>query len=81
VHSTLYGFVATAGFNWRPGAGDALDPTADPWRRDPLLLFDASDPARRCRWTAFYIGRRQGTKDTVWQYSACDVASGFAYWA
>jgi transposase InsO family protein len=27
----------------------------------------------------FYVGRLSGTKGTVWQYTACDVASGYAW--
>jgi hypothetical protein len=27
----------------------------------------------------FFVGRLQGTKGTVWQYSAADVASGYAW--
>src|SRR2546430_15793200 len=27
----------------------------------------------------FYVGRRQGTKGTLWQYTAIDIASGFAW--
>jgi transposase InsO family protein len=36
-------------------------------------------PARRSRSTAFYVGRLSGTKGTVWQYTAIDVASSFCW--
>jgi transposase InsO family protein len=36
-------------------------------------------PGERVQLDCFYVGRLQGTKGTVWQYTAADVASGFAW--
>ena len=35
--------------------------------------------ARRSRSTASYVGRLSGTKGTVWQYTAIDVASAYTW--
>ena len=33
----------------------------------------------KARMDCSYVGRLSGTKGTVWQYSAADVASGYAW--
>ena len=57
---------------------------ADPYERrserEPKELhIDASGPGEKVRMDCFYVGRLSGTKGTVWQYSAADVASGYAW--
>src|SRR5919106_421865 len=56
----------------------------DPYERNPLLPpkqlhIDASVPGEKVQLDCFYVGRLAGTKGTVWQYTAIDVASGFAW--
>jgi transposase InsO family protein len=56
----------------------------DPYERRPQrppteLHIDASEPGEKVQFDCFYVGRLSGTKGTVWQYSAIDVASGFAW--
>jgi transposase InsO family protein len=57
---------------------------ADPYERRPVvapkeLHIDASEPGEKVQMDCFYIGRLSGTKGTVWQYTAADVASGYAW--
>lgn len=56
----------------------------DPYERKPdqappELHIDASKPGEKVQLDCFYVGRLSGTKGTVWQYTAADVASGFAW--
>jgi len=57
---------------------------ADPYERKPAtppkeLHIDASEPGEKVQMDCFYVGRLSGTKGTVWQYTASDVASGFLW--
>jgi len=57
---------------------------ADPYERRPELApkelhIDASEPGEKVQVDCFYVGRLSGTKGTVWQYTATDVASGYAW--
>ena len=57
---------------------------ADPYERRPEippaeLHIDASEPGEKVQLDCFYVGRLSGTKGTVWQYTASDVASGFIW--
>ena len=57
---------------------------ADPYERRPdpapkELHIDAAEPGEKVQLDCFYVGRLSGTKGTVWQYTACDVASGYAW--
>jgi transposase InsO family protein len=56
----------------------------DPYERKPdqpppELHIDASEPGEKVQLDCFYVGRLSGTRGTVWQYTAADVASGFAW--
>ena len=56
----------------------------DPYERapdkpPPALHIDAQVPGEKVQLDCFYVGRLSGTKGTVWQYTAADVASGFAW--
>ncbi len=58
--------------------------TPDPYERKPdrpppERHIDASEPGEKVQLDCFYVGRLQGTKGCVWQYTAADVASGFAW--
>jgi transposase InsO family protein len=45
----------------------------------PERHIEASQPGELIGLDCFYVGRLAGTKGTVWQYTAIDVASGFAW--
>ena len=49
-------------------------PTAPPERH-----IEASEPGQKVQLDCFFVGRLAGTKGTVWQYSAIDVASAYAW--
>jgi transposase InsO family protein len=57
---------------------------ADPYERKPDLPpperhIDAQEPGEKVQVDCFYVGRLSGTKGTVWQYTATDVASAYAW--
>jgi transposase InsO family protein len=56
----------------------------DPYERKPPLPpperhIEASEPGEKVQLDCFYVGRLSGTKGTVWQYTAIDVASAYAW--
>ena len=56
----------------------------DPYERKPErppveLHIDATEPGEKVQLDCFFIGRLSGTKGSVWQYTAADVASGFLW--
>jgi transposase InsO family protein len=56
----------------------------DPYERMPAaepkeLHIDATEPGEKVQLDCFYVGRLSGTKGTVWQYTAIDVASAYAW--
>lgn len=56
----------------------------DPYERRPVLPpperhIDASKPGEKVQLDCFYVGRLSGTKGTVWQYTAIDVASAYTW--
>jgi transposase InsO family protein len=56
------------------------DPTsALPHRRHQSATSTPQSPASSCRSIAFFIGRLSGSKGSVWQYTAIDVASAYAW--
>ena len=46
---------------------------------EPERHVEAGRPGELVGLDCFYVGRLSGTKGTVWQYTAIDVASGFAW--
>jgi transposase InsO family protein len=46
---------------------------------EPERHVEADRPGELVGLDCFYVGRLSGTKGTVWQYTAIDVASGFAW--
>jgi transposase len=50
-----------------------------PPQPEPERHVEASRPGELVGIDCFYIGRLSGTKGAVWQYTAIDVASGFAW--
>jgi transposase InsO family protein len=56
----------------------------DPYERRPPLPpperhIDAKVPGQKVQFDCFYVGRLSGTKGTVWQYTAIDVASAYTW--
>ena len=56
----------------------------DPYERKPDVPpparhIDAQVPGEKVQLDCFYVGRLSGTKGTVWQYTAIDVASAFTW--
>ena len=56
----------------------------DPYERRPALPppirhIDARVPGEKVQFDCFYVGRLSGTKGTVWQYTAIDVASAYVW--
>jgi transposase InsO family protein len=57
---------------------------AEPYERRPDLPpperhIEASEPGEKVQLDCFFVGRLSGSKGTVWQYTASDVASGFVW--
>ena len=56
----------------------------DPYERKPdpappARHIDATTPGEKVQLDCFYVGRLSGTKGTVWQYTAIDVASAYTW--
>ncbi len=56
----------------------------DPYERRPATPpperhIEAQAPGEKVQLDCFFVGRLQGTKGSVWQYTATDVASAFAW--
>lgn len=45
----------------------------------PERHIEASEPGEKVQMDCFFVGRLSGSKGTVWQYTAADVASGFIW--
>jgi transposase InsO family protein len=50
-----------------------------PDRPPPERHIDATRPGEKVQVDCFFVGRLSGTKGTVWQYTAIDVASAFTW--
>jgi len=56
----------------------------DPYERrpdppPPERHIDAIEPGEKVQLDCFFVGRLSGTKGSVWQYTAIDVASAFCW--
>jgi transposase InsO family protein len=76
--------LCRVGLNTRSKRLTLIARHADPYERKPerapaQLHIDAKEPGEKVQLDCFYVGRLSGTKGTVWQYTAADVASGFAW--
>jgi transposase InsO family protein len=60
-------------------AGYAARYERRPDRPEPERHIEATRPGEIVGVDCFRVGRLSGTKGTVWQYTAIDVASGFAW--
>jgi transposase InsO family protein len=45
----------------------------------PERHIEAAEPGEKVQLDCFYVGRLTGSKGTIWQYTAADVASGFIW--
>jgi transposase InsO family protein len=60
-------------------AGYAARYERAPQPPEPERHVESTRPGELVGLDCFYVGRLAGTKGTVWQYTAIDVASGFAW--
>jgi transposase InsO family protein len=60
-------------------AGYAAVYERKPAEPEPERHIEASRPGELVGLDCFYVGRLSGTKGTVWQYTAIDVASSYAW--
>jgi transposase InsO family protein len=60
-------------------AGYAATYQRKPALPEPERHVEAARPGELVGLDCFYVGRLSGTKGTVWQYTAIDVASGYAW--
>ncbi len=60
-------------------AGYASPPEPENPEPQPERHLDVKRPGELVQMDCFYIGRLSGTKGTVWQYTAIDVASAFTW--
>ena len=45
----------------------------------PERHIEATEPGEKVQLDCFFVGRLSGSKGTIWQYTAADVASGFLW--
>jgi transposase InsO family protein len=60
-------------------AGAAVPPEPTERTPQPERHLDAPHPGHLVQFDCFHVGRLSGTKGTVWQYTAIDVASAYVW--
>jgi transposase InsO family protein len=80
----VYRVLRRVGLNTRSRRLALVARHRDPYERKPAqappeLHIDAREPGEKVQLDCFFIGRLTGTKGSVWQYTAADVASGFLW--
>ena len=60
-------------------AGYAAPPEPAPPAVQPERHLEASRPGELVQFDCFHVGRLSGTRGTVWQYAAIDVASAYTW--
>jgi transposase InsO family protein len=80
----VYRVLRRVGLNTRSKRLALVARHRDPYERKPErppaeLHIDATEPGEKVQLDCFFIGRLTGTKGSVWQYTAADVASGFLW--
>jgi len=60
-------------------AGHAAPPAPTRPAPEPERHIEVSRPAEIIQFDCFYVGRLQGTKGVVWQYTATDVFSAYTW--
>ena len=60
-------------------AGYAARSERGPQPSEPERHVEASEPGELVGLDCFFVGRLSGTKGAVWQYTAIEVCSGFAW--
>jgi transposase InsO family protein len=76
--------LCRVGLNTRAKRLSLIARHRDPYERKPDLPpparhIDAIKPGQKVQLDCFYVGRLSGTKGTVWQYTAIDVASAYTW--
>ena len=82
--STVYRVLRRHGLNTREKrlslvAGYAATPEPEPRPERPQRHLEVSEPGELVQVDCFRIGRLQRTKGVVWQYTAIDVGSAYAW--
>jgi len=82
--STVYRVLRRHGLNTREKrlslvAGYAATPELEPRPERPPRHLDVSEPGELVQVDCFRIGRLQRTNGVVWQYTAIDVGSAYAW--
>jgi transposase InsO family protein len=80
----VYRVLRRVGLNTRSKRLALVARHRDPYERKPErppaeLHIDAREPGEKVQLDCFFIGRLTGTRGSVWQYTAADVASGFLW--
>jgi transposase InsO family protein len=80
----VYRVLRRVGLNTRSKRLALVARHRDPYERKPERPpverhIDASAPGEKVQLDCFFIGRLSGTKGSVWQYTATDVASGYLW--
>jgi transposase InsO family protein len=80
----VYRVLRRVGLNTRSKRLALIARHRDPYERRPELPsperhIDAQRPGEKVQFDCFFIGRLTGTKGSIWQYTAADVASGFLW--
>lgn len=80
----VWGVLRRHGLNTRARrlgllAGYAAPPEPERRAEPPVRHLEASRPGELVQIDCFYVGRLQGTKGVVWQYTAIDVASSYLW--
>ena len=60
-------------------AGYAAPPEPAPREPEPERHLEAKQPGALVQVDCFHVGRLSGTRGTVWQYTAIDVASAYTW--
>ncbi len=88
AHFTTYSLrgplVRRVGLNTRTRRLALIARHRDPYERAPSppppeRHIDASEPGELVQMDCFFIGRLSGSKGSVWQYTAIDVASAYTW--
>ena len=87
IHVSEHGIwrvLCRVGLNTRAKRLALIARHRDPYERKPALEpperhIDAAAPGEKVQLDCFFVGRVSGTKGTVWQYTAIDVASAFTW--
>ena len=83
-HNGVWRVLKRHGLNTRAkrlglAAGYAAPPEPERPQPPPERHLEVSRPGELVQFDCFHVGRLSGTKGTVWQYTAIDVASAYTW--